>query len=309
MKKEQLPTTEVSETMIQNLIYVVRKKQVMIDSDLAMLYNVETGALNRAVKRNEKRFPENFCFQLTTEEYENLKCQFGISSVTSTENGHGGRRTLPYVFTEQGIAMLSAILKSETAIQVSIRIMDAFVQMRHFLTSNALLLERISNIELKQLEYQQHTDSKIEQIFEYIADHEESSQKIFFNGQIYDAFSLLINLIATAEHNLILIDNYVNIDTLNLLSKKKPDVTVIIYTNKNTKLTTTDIDTFNKQYPHLKLKYIDTFHDRFLIIDNTYAYHIGASIKDAGKKCFGINAIEDAKIIENIIQHLRSNAN
>ena len=234
--KEMEPVeTQIVEIMppdIENLIYVVRNKQVMVDSDLAMLYQVETKALNRAVKRNIKRFPEDFCFQLTTEEAESLKCQSGTSKIQESgkKDGRGGRRTLPYVFTEQGISMLASVLHSEVAINVSIGIMRAFVEMRRFIANNALLFERISNVELKQLEYQKKTDEKLEQIFEYISDHEESNQKIFFDGQIYDAFSLLIGLIQKAERKIVLVDGYVDVGTLNILSKKKENVAVTVYT-------------------------------------------------------------------------------
>ena len=175
----------VQESTIKNLIYVIRGRQVMLDSDLAALYQVETGALNRAVKRNNKRFPEQFCFQLLDEEYDNLRCQIGISNLDV--KGSGGRRYLPYVFTEPGIAMLSAVLRSDVAVQVSIKIMNAFVEMRRFMANNSLVLNRINEIEVKQLSYQKDTDEKFEKIFTYISEHEEVTQKIFFEGQIYDA--------------------------------------------------------------------------------------------------------------------------
>ena len=290
MEPVETQIVEIMPPDIENLIYVVRNKQVMVDSDLAMLYQVETGALNRAVKRNIARFPEDFRFQLTKDEYENLKCQFGTSNGSGTENGYGGRRTLPYVFTEQGISMLASVLHSEVAINVSIGIMRAFVEMRRFIANNALLFERISNVELKQLEY--------------ISDHEESNQKIFFDGQIYDAFSLLIGLIQKAEMEIVLVDGYVDVGTLNILSKKKENVAVTVYTQQRTKLSQTDVDNFNAQYPKLDVKYTRAFHDRFLILDKTKAYHVGASLKDAGKKCFGINLIEDAGIVRDILQRL-----
>ena len=293
---------ETVQPKIENLIYVIRGKQVMIDSDLAMLYQVETSALNRAVKRNIKRFPEDFRFQLTAEEYENLKCQSGISSLN--ENGYGGRRTLPYVFTEQGISMLASVLHSDAAVNVSIGIMRAFVEMRRFIANNALLFERISNVELKQLEYQKQTDEKLEQIFEYISEHEETSQKVFFDGQIYDAFSLIVSLIQKAEKEIMLIDGYVDVGTLNLLAKKNDGVFVTVYTHQRTRLSNMDVQNFNAQYPTLKIKYTKVFHDRFLVIDRMTAYHIGASLKDAGKKCFGINLIQDAGIIKDILQRL-----
>ena len=289
---------------IKGMIYVVRNQQVMIDNVLAMLYQVETRTLNQAVKRNITRFPERFRFQLTREEYENLKSQFVISSLEREGNGYGGRRTLPYVFTEQGIAMLSSVLRSEVAIQTSIRIMDTFVEMRRFIANNALLFERISNVELKQLEYQKQTDEKLEQIFEYISEHEEASQKVFFDGQIYDAFSLIVSLIQKAEKEITLIDGYEDVGTLNLLSKKNENVSVTIYTQKRTRLSKTDIKNFNAQYPNLEVKYTKAFHDRFLILDREIAYHVGASLKDAGKKCFGINLIQDAGIIKDILQRL-----
>ena len=287
---------------IKNLIYVVRNQQVMIDSDLALLYQVETGNLNKAMKRNQKRFPEDFCFQLTKQEYENLKFQSGSSSLNG--NGYGGRRYMPYVYTEQGISMLASVLRSEIAIDASIRIMRTFVEMRRFIANNALLFERISNVELKQLEYQKQTDEKLDQIFEYISEHEESSQKIFFDGQIYDAFGLLVSLIQKAEKNITLIDGYVDVDTLNLLCKKNDKVSVTIYTHEKTKLSGADVNKFNAQYPVLVVKYTKVFHDRFLILDDKIAYHIGASLKDAGKKCFGINLIQDEVIVQDILQRL-----
>ena len=297
---------DIEPQYIEKLVYVIRNKQVMVDNDLALLYQVETKALNRAVKRNIKRFPEDFCFQITVDEYEDLKCQIGTSKIMNQEkvDGRGGRRTLPYVFTEQGISMLASVLHSDVAVNVSIGIMRAFVEMRRFIANNELLFEKISTVELKQLEYQRRTDEKLEQIFEYISEHEESTQKVFFDGQIYDAFSLIVSLIQKADSEIVLIDNYVDMETLNLLSKKKENVAVTIYTLRRTKLSSTDVANFNAKYPSAEVKYTRVFHDRFLIIDDTLAYHIGASIKDAGKKCFGINLIQDSGIIKDILQRL-----
>ena len=289
---------------ISSLIYVVRGQQVMVDSDLAMLYQVETRVLNQAVKRNPGRFPERYCFQLTKEEYENLKSQAVISSSVEKVSGYGGRRKLPFVFCEQGIAMLSSVLNSEKAISVNLRIMDAFVEMRRFLIQNSALFERISAVELKQLQYQQQSDEKFERIFGYIADHSESEQKIFFDGQIYDAFSLLVRIIKKAKSEIILIDNYVDVGTLNILAKKGKNVDVQVYTQKRAKLTTADINKFNSQYPTLSVKVINTFHDRFLILDKKEAYLIGASLKDAGDKCFRISLIRDKVHIKDILNKL-----
>lgn len=290
---------------IKSMIYIIRNQQVMVDSDLAMLYQVETKRLNEAVKRNISRFPKEFRFQLTEDETKSLRSQFATSDSQYEDNSKkGGRRYLPYVFTEQGIAMLSAVLRSDVAIKVSIYIMKSFVEMRRFISNNAMLFERISNVELKQLEYQKQTDEKLEQLFKYISEHEETSQKVFFDGQIYDAFRLIVSLIQKAEQEITLIDGYVDIGTLNLLSKKNENVTVTIYTQKRTRLTKADAENFNSQYPTLEVKYTNVFHDRFLILDRKTAYHVGASLKDAGKKCFGINLIHDAGIVKDILQRL-----
>ena len=286
------------ETNITNLIYTIRGKQVMLDSDLAGLYQVETRVFNQAVKRNSNRFPEQFRFQLTEEEYKNLRSQF----VTSSEdNTHGGRRYMPYAFTEQGIAMLSAVLKSDIAVEISIRIMNSFVEMRKFLISNQQLFSRLDRVELKQLE----TDKKLEEVFSYIASNTEVKQKIFFDGQIYDAFSFIIDLIGKAQSKLILIDNYVDVNTLNMICKKNTGVDVLIATSGKGSLSTKDINKFNVQYPKLSVKTTTDFHDRFLIIDDEEGYFIGASIKDAGKKSFAITKIEDGKMVQNLINKVR----
>ncbi len=279
---------------IQHMIYNIRDKQVMIDSDLAMLYQVETKYLNRQKSRNEDRFPEDFCFQLTKEEYDILRCQ----NVTSKkESGSGGRRYLPYVFTEQGIAMLSTVLKSKVATDVSINIMRTFVEMRKIFLSNQEIFKRLDRVELKQLE----ADRKLEEVFNYIGANTEVKQNIFFNGQIYDAFSFIIGLIIKAKKEIILIDNYVDINTLNILCKKNKGVGIVILTGSKGTLSTKDIKIFNAQYPKLSLKFTTDFHDRFLIIDKTEVYHIGASIKDAGKKSFGITKIEDNYLIQSLL--------
>ena len=294
---------DINEATIKNLIYAIRGQQVMLDSDLAELYQVETKVFNQAVKRNMERFPKEFCFQLTREEYNSLRSQI------VTSKGKGGRRYLPYVFTEQGIAMLSAVLRSDVAIQVSIRIMNTFVEMRRFMANSSLVLNRINEVEVKQLIYQKDADEKFDKIFTYISEHEEVSQKIFFEGQIYDAFSLLTELIAKAKKEIVLIDNYVDVGTLNILAKKQENVKVQIYTVKRTRLSQADINNFNQQYPALGVDYTEEFHDRFLIIDGTLAYNVGASLKDAGKKCFAINRIEDKANIINILNRIKKTDN
>ena len=267
---------------IQSMIYTFRGRQVMIDRDLAYLYNVETKALNQAVKRNINRFPESFRFQISDDEKDELvtNCDRFKTLKHSSLN--------PYAYTEQGIAMLSAVLRSDVAVEVSIKIMNSFVEMRKFLLSNREMFARLYRVELKQLE----TDKKLEEVFDYIATTKEVKQKIFFNGQIYDAFSLMVEIVEKAEKELILIDNYVDVNTLNILSKKKDGVNVLIVTSGNGNLTDKDVAKFNSQYPKLAVKISNDFHDRFFIIDRNEVYHIGASIKDAGKKSFGITKLD-----------------
>ena len=296
--KDENTLIHIDETGITNLIYTIRGKQVMLDRDLASLYQVTTKRLNEQVSRNKNRFPAEFMFRLTKEEYENLRSQFATSS---EDYAHGGRRYMPYAFTEQGIAMLSAVIKSDIAVKVSIRIMNSFVEMRKFLFSNQQLFSRLDRVELKQLE----TDKKLEEVFNYIASNTEVKQKIFFDGQIYDAFSFIADLIGKAQSKLILIDNYVDVNTLNILCKKKSAVDVLIATAGKGSLTTKDINKFNAQYPSLSVKTTADFHDRFLIIDDKEGYFIGASIKDAGKKSFAITKIEDGKLVPDLINKVK----
>ncbi len=287
--------SSINNREIRDKIYTFRGKQVMVDRDLAELYHVETKVLNQAVKRNINRFPNEFRFQLDDSEKIELvtKCDQFESLKYSKSN--------PYVFTEQGIAMLSAILKSEVAVKVSIKIMNTFVEIRKFFFSNRELFVRLDRVELKQLE----TDQKIEKVFNYLAINKEVKQKIFYNGQIYDAFSFIVDIIKKAKNKLILIDNYVDTSTLNLLCKKNKGVTVIIASSVKGSMTSQDISIFNSQYQGLTLKTRNDFHDRFIIIDDKEVYHIGASLKDAGKKSFGITKIEDETLIESLIKKVR----
>ena len=279
---------------IKNLIYTIRGKQVMMDSDVANIYHCETKYVNRVVKRNIERFPEEFCFQLNENEFEVLRCQF----VTLNENGRGQhRKYLPYVFTEQGIAMLSALLKSDVAVSVSVNIMKAFIEMRKFLMLNGQVFERLTSVEHKLLEH----DKKFDEVFNQLQLEENIKQRIFFDGQIYDAYSIIIDIIKKANNKILIIDNYIDDSVLKMLTKKKNNVEVIILTSNKSNIQNIDIQKFNKEYPILKIAKTNKFHDRFIVIDNEEMYHLGASIKDVGKKCFGINKIEDIEIIERII--------
>ena len=273
---------------IEKKILVIRGQQVMLDRDLAELYGVETKVLNQAVKRNIERFPEQFCFQLNKTEIKEVvtNCDHLKTLIFSPYN--------PYVFTEQGVAMLSAVLRSEIAIKVSIDIMNAFVTMRHLLMNNAGIISRISDTETKLIEH----DEKIETLFSLMDRYKiKDKQGVFVKGQIFDAYIALQNLIKKAQKEIILIDNYIDLTILERFAKKKIGVKVIIYTRADTPVTKLDETQFNAQYPTLTLKHTNNMHDRFLIIDNTEIYHIGASLKDLGKKCFGFTKLEDAQLM------------
>lgn len=287
---------------IQNLIYTVRGRQVMLDSDIAMLYNCETRIVNQAMKRNINRFPERFCFQLSNEELKSLRSQIVISNkkLNSKNNFRGGRQYLPYVFTEQGISMLAPLLKSDIAIQVSINIMDAFVGMRKFINTNKELFERILTIENKIDKKFIDYDKKFDIIFNELQKDGNFKQKIFFEGQIYEAYSLVMDIIKGAKSKITIIDNYIDDSILKMLAKKGRGVEAIILTSEKSNISKLDIQKFNKEYPVLKVAKSDKFHDRFIIIDTKELYHCGASIKDLGKKCFGINKIEDISIIDKM---------
>ena len=270
--------------LIRKMIFTIRGMQVMLDKDLAYLYGVETRRLNEQVKRNAARFPANFMFQLTREEYENLMSQIAISS-----SRHGGRRKLPYAFSEQGVAMLSAVLRSETAVKVSIRIMEAFVAMRRFMLTNAQIFQRLDTLEMKQIE----TDKKVDQVLSAIEMKKiEPKQGIFFNGQIFDAYKFVAGLVRKANKSILLIDNYIDETVLDLFRKKKKNLKVTILTARITKPLLLDAEKFNAQYPLLEIKKFSNAHDRFLIIDDKNVYHFGASLKDLGKKWFGFSKMD-----------------
>ena len=291
---------EISNEEIKYLIYTIRGKQVMLDSDVAMLYHYETKKINQAVKRNIERFPERFCFQLTEEELEIMWSQI-VTTSKLEDNKYRSKKYLPYVFTEQGIAMLSGILKSEVAVQVSIKIMDAFVEMRKFMNINKSLFEKVVSIENKMDKKFIEQDKKFDIIFDQLQLEENIKQRIFFQGQIYDAYSLIVDIIKKASKKILIIDNYVDDSILKMLTKKKNDVEVVILTSNKSNIQNIDIQKFNKEYPLLKVAKTNKFHDRFIVIDDKEMYHLGASIKDLGKKCFGINKIEDIEIIKQII--------
>ena len=296
VEERQLPV----ENNVESLIRVIRGQQVMLDRDLAELYGVETRRLNEQVKRNIERFPEDFMFQLTKEEFENWKSQFATSNSIVM-----GARKRPYAFTEQGVAMLSGVLKSSTAVEANIRIMRAFVSMRHFMVNNAAIFQRLETIEFNQLEsnkvqakilaHQEVQDHRIDEIFRRLDEGMyKPKQGIFFDNQIYDAYSFVSELVKSAKQRIILIDNYVDESVLTLLDKREDTVSAIIYTQQISRQLRLDVDRHNSQYPPIEISVFRRSHDRFLCIDDT-VYHVGASIKDLGKKWFAFSKMEDFK--------------
>lgn len=281
---------------IENRIYVFRGTQVMLDRDLADMYQVETRVLNQAVNRNIERFPELFRFQLTEAEFENWKSQI----VMSNEDKMGLRRP-PFVFTEQGVAMLSAVLRSSVAVQVSIQIMNAFVEMRKLIANHNGLLQRIDGIERKQLE----TDQKFEKIFKALEGNTIPTQGIFFDGEVFDAYKLASKIIRSAKKNITLIDNYIDDRTLTHLSKKNKNVLVLLLTKTISKQLSLDLKKANEQYGNFEVQSFAKSHDRFLIIDDSDVYHLGASLKDLGKKWFAFSKM-DKSSVSSILKEIRN---
>lgn len=277
------------EMAIEKIIYEIRGKQVMLDSDLAKLYEVETKQLNRQVKRNIERFDEDFMFQLTDLEYQNLKCQIG----TSNSNNYGGRRTLPYVFTEMGVTTLASVLHSDIAISMSKKIIRAFVMMRHYISSNLIEQKYINNLVLEDHDKIKALETSFNKL-----DEKRKVHEIFFNGQIFDAYSKIQDIFKSSTKKIIIVDAYADITVLDII--KRLSIQVIIITKSNNLLTNQDITTYNKQYHNLKVIFDNSFHDRYFLIDDKYIYHCGASINRIGYKTFSITMISD-KMICNLL--------
>lgn len=280
---------------IEGRIFTLRSLQVMIDRDLAELYGVDTKVLNQAVKRNSERFPDSFRFQLSVSEKNELvtNCdRFNILKHSSA---------LPYAFTEQGVAMLSAVLKSDTAVNVSIQIMNAFVKMRSFIINNAVLFQRLDKIEIKQIE----SDRKFEQIFKALESRDSPDEKgIFFEGQVFDAYVFVSKIIKNAKKSIILIDNYIDESVLTMFTKRKKTVKAVMFTGKITPGLELDLKKHNRQYEPIEIHERSGFHDRFLIIDEKQLYHIGASLKDLGKKWFAFSRMD--LLTNDILNKLKS---
>ena len=278
----------IQELNIENMIYEIRGKQVMLDSDLARLYNVETKRVNESVKRNIDKFPERFSWLLTNEEIDELWSQFATANISNMS------RAIPRVFTEQGVAMLATILKSKIAIEISIKIMDAFVTMRKYIYSNSLEQKYINNLVMKH-------EEQLSTIFDYF-DAKDPVNNIYITGQVYDAYSRIMDILFLAKKELIIIDSYADKYVLDMISKIKVQVTLILSTNS--RLTELDIDKYNKEYSNLTIIYNDTFHDRFIILDKKKMYHLGTSLNNAGTKTFAINKVEDTRWLELVLTQL-----
>lgn len=269
---------------ISNHIYQCRRMAIILDEDLALLYQTETKQINRAVQRNKGRFPSDFAFQLTKEEWEDLRCQNGTS-----KSGSGGRRYLPFAFTEQGVAMLSAVLRTEVALKVSIIIIRAFVNFKKQNFQFIQMQERVEKIERNQLEANQRIDTLMN-IFD---NRELATQGIFFNNQIFDAYAFTSDLIKRAKKSVVLLDNYIDETTLVQLSKRNARVKCMVYTEKITEQMRLDLEKHNGQYPPIEIRVLKNVHDCFLIIDNKELYHLGASLKDLGKRWFAFSRMDD----------------
>jgi len=294
-----LETQEKENVEIVNMIYEIRGQQVMLASDVATLYRTEVKRINEVVKRNINRFPENFCFQLSKEENLLIKEQISLRSQNATleTNGKGKySKYLPYVFTEHGIMMLSSLLKSDIAAKVNIQIINAFVSMRHYISSNLLEQKYINNQVMKNTE-----DIKLLQESFKEFDKKKELNDMFFEGQFYDAYSLLIDILNTATKNIIIIDNYIDKKFLDICAKIK--VNFIIVTKEIDKI---DLEKYNKQYNNIKVRISNKYHDRFIILDNKTLYHCGASFKDLGKKCFCISKIENDNVLKELLKIVNS---
>ena len=288
-----------NDVKIENMIYEIRGKQVMLDSDLARLYGCKNGtkSLNLAVKRHINRFPERFMFQLTKEEYSSIYSRFQIETLNKNNQKQGlNIKYLPYVFTEQGVAMLSAILKTDVAEEISIKIMDAFVAMKSIINTSLIEQKYFNELTIKNTE-----DIKLLQESFNKLNMKESNNHIFYEGQIYDSYSLLIDILSKARKEIIIIDNYAGKKLFDII--KNINVKVKIYTENIDNISK---EKYEKQYNNLEIINTDIFHDRFIIIDNKVLYHSGASFKDLGKKCFAMTKIDDTKIIKDLLERLKT---
>lgn len=291
----------LDENDLKNKIYTIRGVQVMLDSDLAQIYGYETKRFNEQVKNNIERFDEDFRFQLTQDEVDVLRSKFSTTNISTMS------RSLPYAFTEQGIYMLMTVLKGELAVKQSKTLIRLFKQMKDFVLTNSQLFAEIDSIKKHLIESDLHhkeNDKRIDELFTLMDKYKiKEKQGIFFQGQIFDAYAKFESFIQSAKKEIVLIDGYVDLTVLERLAKKQKGVNVLLYTDSKTKITNLDVQKFNAQYPTLTLNFTSKMHDRFLIIDNSVLYHIGASLKDLAKKCFAFEIL-DSSLIQSVLGNL-----
>ena len=297
MNNSLLPTISISSNKnIEDCIYNIRGQQVMLDSDIAAFFDVDTKRINEQMKRNKARFPEDFCFQLNSLEFKTLKSQNATSNI-----GRGGKQKLPFVYTEHGIIALAGVLKSETADKMSVEIARKFIQMRRFILENGDVLLALAKLQNRQLEFENETNHKFEQVFKLIEKLDLPKTALFYNGEWFDAFDFIVGIIRKAAKSIILVDPYCDNKALSFLKYKSEGVEVLICNTSKSKLENEELSRFESQYGVIKVRTLTNLHDRFLIIDEEECYDLGASLNYAGKKLFMINKIDTAAVVKEII--------
>lgn len=303
MNNSLLPNISISSNKnIEDCIYNIRGQQVMLDSDIAEFFDVETKRINEQMKRNKARFPEDFCFQLNSIEFKTLKSQNATSNI-----GRGGKQKLPFVYTEHGIIALAGVLKSETADKMSVQIARKFIQMRKFILENGDVLLALAKLQNRQLEFENETNHKFEQVFKLIEKLDLPKTALFYNGEWFDAFDFIVGIIRKAKKSIILVDPYCDNKALSFLKYKSEGVEVLICNTSKSKLENEELSRFESQYGVIKVRTLSNLHDRFLIIDEEECYDLGASLNYAGKKLFMINKIDTTAVIKEIIRISKGN--
>lgn len=291
----QLTNDSLKELRIDDCIRNLRGQQVMLDVDIAYFFGVETKRLNEQMKRNIERFPEDFCFKLNSLEFKNLRCQNGIFNASKV-----GRKYLPYAYTEHGVIALAGVLKSEVAAKMSVEIARTFVQTRKFILENKDLLLSLAKVQNRQIEFENETNKKFDEMLKKINQSDLPKEAIFFSGQFFDAYEFVVDIIVKAKQSIVLIDPYCDLKALKLLKNKREGVSIHIIKGKESKLEQSDVDEFASQYGEITITTIDDIHDRFMIIDDSLCYSLGTSLNYMGKKLFSINKIETERITKAI---------
>ena len=297
MNQNQLSTLlDLENKNIEECIYTIRGEQVMLDSDVAYFFGIETKNLNKQMKRNVNRFPDDFCFQLNSNEFKNLRFQNATSN-------YGGRRYLPYVYTEEGIIALAGVIKSDVASKMSVEIARKFIQMRKFILENGDTLLALAKLQNRQIEFENKTNQKFDEILMSISKADLPKQALFYAGQFYDAYEYVSDIIRRANNSIVLIDPYCDSKALTYLKNKKPNVQVLVVTSNPSKIEMEELNKFKSQYGEIVIKQLDNNHDRYLIVDNEECYNLGASLNYLGKKSFSIIKNDDINIIKELLKY------